>query len=83
MTKCMLIPLLGDGENRNEEFQLPFMPRVGDHIEMDDPKADEGTALMFRVIAIAYQNDKSVEYVDVYLRPAEPLAQMIKAWTEA
>ena len=83
MTKCMLIPLLGDGENHNEEFQLPFVPRVGDHIEMDDPKAKDGAALVFKVVGVAYQNDKNVEYIDVYLRPAGPLSQMIKAWSEA
>jgi len=83
MTKCMLIPLLSDGKNHNEEFQLQFIPRVGDHIEMDDPQRDEGAALMFTVVAVAYRNDKNVEYADVYLRPAGPLAQMIAKWSGA
>ncbi len=82
MKKCMLIPLYGDGKNYNAESQLPIIPRVGDHIGMDDPH-DEGKSLMFSVVAVAFANDDDVEYVDVYLRPAGPLHEMIQRWSEA
>ncbi|WP_145076576.1 hypothetical protein [Aureliella helgolandensis] len=78
----MLIPLYGDGNNHNVESQLPIIPRVGDHIELDDPH-DPGKAVMFRVVAVAFANSENVEYVDVYLRPDGPLHDMISQWSKA
>jgi len=82
MKKCMLIPLYGDGNNYNVESQLPIIPRVGDHIELDNPH-DKGRGLLFRVVVVGFANDEHVEYVDVYLRPAAPLHEMISRWSKA
>ena len=81
MKKWMLIPLYGDGNNYNVESQLPIIPRVDDHIELDDPH-NEGQALMFRVVAVGFANNESAEYVDVYIRPAGPLHEMIPQWSK-
>ncbi len=80
MLKCMLIPLYGDQNNYNVHSVLPCIPRVGEHIEMDDPHKPDA-AIVFRVVAVVFSNSKSVDCVDVYLRPAGPLHDMIRRWS--
>lgn len=77
----MLIPLYGDGNNYNLESKLPMIPRVGDHIELNDPR-DSGKAIVFRVVGVVFSNEERVEYVDVYLRPDSPLHDMISRWSK-
>lgn len=68
--KCMLIAYLGKSEFHNEESRLTFVPRIGDHIEMDDPRCDDGGVMLCKVVAVAYANDDQKDtHIDVYVEP--------------
>jgi hypothetical protein len=70
--KCMLIPLFDDRVNRNVEVDLPTVPRIGEHVEIEV----DGVTRMYLVMGVAYSSF-GLAYVDVYVQKDCSLADFI------